>query len=559
MTKRDRSTYLLLWLILGLLPLFMRPLWEPDEGRYAEIPREMLASGDWLTPTLNGVLYFEKPPLQYWLSAASMKLFGLNAVAARLPLALASLILFWCAWRLARRLGARGPIWALVMTATVLLTFVCSQLLTLDALFSAFLVLALTTALEAVAARFRDEASLGWTLLTYIALSAAVLTKGPVALVLLVGILGLSLPFAWRDSRLRKAVLITGFNPLGWLLFFTLTVPWFYFVNKANPGHAQFFFIHEHITRFLTHEHARQGSDNPFLDKFYFLGILLVGMLPWLTLSLVGLKRGFAFMRLNTGPQGIEAALNRWTVATMMMAFAWPLFFFTLSGSKLAPYILPVVVPLLAMGCAFEAKGEEFRSLWRIAIELFVLGAIFLIGGFAFAKDLNGGQGWVMGLGVVFGLVGFWAMNPKHLTAPRWMAALGGCMLVLVFVADHVASAGKDVAPLVHRAPSNAQWISFGVYFQGLPFHTRQRCVVVAGTGELGFGKRQLSKAEQDRWFEEDPLKLGAIAQRMRSEDPSKPVMILAHRDDWSRLPEVDRAAWQELERSPRTVLARLK
>ena len=559
MTKRDRSTYLLLWLILGLLPLFMRPLWEPDEGRYAEIPREMLASGDWLTPTLNGVLYFEKPPLQYWLSAASMKLFGLNAVAARLPLALASLILFWCAWRLARRLGARGPIWALVMTATVLLTFVCSQLLTLDALFSAFLVLALTTALEAVAARFRDEASLGWTLLTYIALSAAVLTKGPVALVLLVGILGLSLPFAWRDSRLRKAVLITGFNPLGWLLFFTLTVPWFYFVNKANPGHAQFFFIHEHITRFLTHEHARQGSDNPFLDKFYFLGILLVGMLPWLTLSLVGLKRGFAFMRLNTGPQGIEAALNRWTVATMMMAFAWPLFFFTLSGSKLAPYILPVVVPLLAMGCAFEAKGEEFRSLWRIAIELFVLGAIFLIGGFAFAKDLNGGQGWVMGLGVVFGLVGLWAMNPKHLTAPRWMAALGGCMLLMVFVSDRVASAGKDVAPLVHRAPSNAQWISFGVYFQGLPFHTRQRCVVVAGTGELGFGKRQLSKAEQDRWFVEDPLKLGAIAQRMRLEDPSKPVMVLAHRDDWSKLPEVDRASWQELGRSPSAVLARLK
>ncbi|MDE3245463.1 MAG: glycosyltransferase family 39 protein, partial [Acidobacteriota bacterium] len=118
MTRRDRTTYLLLWAILGLLPLFMRPLWEPDEGRYAEIPREMLASGDWLTPRLNGVLYFEKPPLQYWLSAISMKLFGLNAAAARLPLALASLILFWCAWRLARRLGARGPIWAVVMVAT---------------------------------------------------------------------------------------------------------------------------------------------------------------------------------------------------------------------------------------------------------------------------------------------------------------------------------------------------------------------------------------------------------------------------------------------------------
>lgn len=559
MTKRDRMTYLLLWAILGLLPLFMRPLWEPDEGRYAEIPREMLASGDWLTPTLNGVLYFEKPPLQYWLSAASMKLFGLNAVAARLPLALASLILFWCAWRLARRLGARGPIWAVVMTATTLLAFVCGQLLTLDALFAAFLVLGLTAALEAVAAGFRDDTSLGWTLLTYIALSAAVLTKGPVALVLVIGILGLSLPFAWSDPKLRKAVLMMGFHPLGWLLFFALTAPWFYFVNKANPGHAQFFFIHEHLTRFLTHEHARQGSDNAFLDKFYFPAVLLVGMLPWLSHSLVGLKRGLAFVRRTAGPQGAESTLNRWTVATMLMAFAWPLFFFTLSGSKLAPYILPVVVPMLAMGCTFEEKGEEFRSLKRIAIELFVLGAIFLIGGFVFAKEFHGDQGWVMGLGAVIGLVGLWAMNPKHLTAPRWMASLGGCMLMLVFVSNLVASAGKDVAPLVHRAPSNSQWISFGVYFQGLPFHSRQRCVVVAGTGELGFGKGRLPKAEQDRWFVEDPLKLGATAQRMRSEDPAKPVMLLAHRYDWGRLPEADRANWQELGRNPGMVLARLR
>ncbi len=559
MTQRDRSTTLLLWAILGLLPLFMRPLWEPDEGRYAEIPREMLASGNWLTPTLNGVLYFEKPPLQYWLSALSMKLFGVNAVAARLPLALASLILFWCAWRLAQRLGARGPIWAVVMTATVLITFVCGQLLTLDALFSAFLILTLTASLEAVAVRFRDEPSLGWTLLTYLALSAAVLTKGPVALVLLVGIIGLSLPFAWKDLKLRKALLMVGFHPLGWLVFFALTAPWFYFVNKANPGHARFFFIHEHLTRFLTHEHARQGSDNAILDKFYFLGILSVGMLPWLSLSLVGLRRGFAFMRRTTGPQGIEATLNRWTVATMMMGFAWPLFFFTLSGSKLAPYILPVVVPVLALGCTFEEKGEEFQSLRRIAMELFVLGAIFLMGGLLFAKDLEGGQGWVMGLGVVFGLVGLFALFPKHLTAPRWMASLGGCMLALVFVADMVASAGKDVAPLVRRAPSNAQWISFGVYFQGLPFHSQKRCVVVAGTGELGFGKGQLPRVEQERWFEENPSKLCATGQRMRSEDPSRPVMVLAHRGEWNSLSEAERGAWNEVARSPGAVLARLK
>ncbi len=559
MTKRERATFQLLWFFLGLLPLFMRPLWEPDEGRYAEIPREMLASGDWLTPRLNGVLYFEKPPLQYWISAASMKLFGVNAVAARMPLALASLILFWCAWRMAKRLGAREPIWALVMTATALLGFVGGQLLTLDALFSAFLVLSLTAALEAVAARFREESSLGWIGLTFAALSAAVLTKGPVAMVLLAGILGLTLPFAWKDSKLRKAVLLTGLNPLGWGLFFALSAPWFWFVNQANPGHARFFFIHEHVTRFLTHEHARQGSNNALLDKLYFPGFLMVGLLPWLSLSVVGLKRGLAFLRRRSGPQGPEASLNRWTVAAMLMAFVWPLFFFTLSGSKLPLYILPVVAPLLAMGCALEEKGEESRSLRRTAVELFVLAGIFLLGGFAFAKDLNGAQGWVLGLGAAFALVGAWALKPTHLTSSRWMASLSACMLLLIFTADRAATAGKDVAPLVRQAPAKAQWISFGVYFQGLPFHSRQRCVVVNGTGELDFGRRQLPEAEQERWFVEDPAKLEAIAQRMRQEDPSKPVVVLAHDEEWDRLPPEARGTWEELGRSPSTVLARLK
>jgi len=173
MTRRERTSLLLLWFFLGFLPLLVRPLWEPDEGRYAEIPREILATGDWLTPRLNGVLYFEKPPLQYWLSALSMKLFGVNGAAARLPLALASGLMIWAAWRLARRLGAREPLWAPFMAATGLLAFLVGQILTLDALFSAFLVAATAAFVEAVARRHEGLASTGWTLLTYALLAGA--------------------------------------------------------------------------------------------------------------------------------------------------------------------------------------------------------------------------------------------------------------------------------------------------------------------------------------------------------------------------------------------------
>ena len=171
MTRRERTSLLLLWFFLGFLPLLVRPLWEPDEGRYAEIPREMLAAGDWLTPHLNGVLYFEKPPLQYWLSALGMKLFGVNGAAARLPLALASGLMIWAAWRLAKRLGAREPLWAPFMAATGLLAFLVGQILTLDALFSAFLVAAIAAFVEAVARRREGESSMGWTLFAFCTLA----------------------------------------------------------------------------------------------------------------------------------------------------------------------------------------------------------------------------------------------------------------------------------------------------------------------------------------------------------------------------------------------------
>jgi 4-amino-4-deoxy-L-arabinose transferase-like glycosyltransferase len=164
LTKKDRSALLWTWFFLGLVPLFLRGLWEPDEARYAEIPREMLAAGDWLTPRLNHVLYFEKPPLQYWMSAASLKLFGLHPFAARLPLAVATLVTLWCAWKLSVRLGARQGFWAAFMAGTALLAYVCGQILTLDALFSAFQVLALVLGIEAVGARFEGRNAFGWSL-----------------------------------------------------------------------------------------------------------------------------------------------------------------------------------------------------------------------------------------------------------------------------------------------------------------------------------------------------------------------------------------------------------
>lgn len=558
MNRKERWQFFLTWLGLGLLPLFLRPLWEPDEARYAEIPREMLALGDWLTPRLNFVLYFEKPPLQYWLSALSMKIFGHHAVAARAPLALATFISMGAAYLLAMRLGARRPIWAAFMAATTVLGFISAQILTLDALFSAFFVASLALAAEAVAARYEGRSPLGWTLGAFAAVALGLLTKGLAAPVLLGGILVGSLPFAWEDRRLRNAVLRVFFDPLGWLLFLSLSVPWFWLVEKANPGHARFFFIHEHFARFTTHVHARKGANNPIFDKLYYVGVLLVGLLPWFSATLVGLRRGWRFAWRSKGPKIEGAPLHRWLVAFTVMAFAVPLLFFSASGSKLAQYILPVFVPLAALACALEYEDEEGRALRRHGWELLALGTIFAFATPFLLKN-PAGLPWVMGLGVGFLLLAFWAFRPVGLTANRWMAALGLLMLLVSLAAKKTLERDKSTYAMIRRAPAEAQWISAGYYYQAIPLQTGRRVIVVGGTGELAFGRNRLPQDERNRWFYEDLQSLNRVARQLRAAEPNRPVWALIDCDGWESLDPSDQGAWDILDRSRGAYLARLR
>ena len=380
MAKRERLQFWLVWLALGVLPLFLRPLWEPDEARYAEIPREMLASGDWLTPRLNHVLYFEKPPFQYWLSAGSMRLLGVSAGAAKLPLVLASLATLWAAGRLARRLGAASPVWASFMAASGLLGYVCGQALTLDALFSALWMVAVTALVEAVHVRLDRGQDLPWILLGHGSLALAMLTKGLLAPVLVAGAVAVSLAFAWREEPLRRAVLRSAFHPLGLLVLFGVSVPWFVLVEQTNPGHAHFYFIHEHLERFTTHVHHRQGSTNPILDKLYFFGVLAGGLLPWVSASMVGLARSLRFLRPRDPRPSDTTAPARWTAGLLLAAIGVPLLFFTFSGSKLPTYILPTVVPFAALAAAFETShGVVGATLRRAGWELALLGTLVLV------------------------------------------------------------------------------------------------------------------------------------------------------------------------------------
>lgn len=137
------------------------------------------------------------------------------------------------------------------------------------------------------------------------------------------------------------------------------------------------------------------------------------------------------------------------------------------------------------------------------------------------------------------------------------MAAFGAALWLLVLAAEAAAGPGKSVAALVRQSPKNAQWITYGDYFQGLPFYARTRVVVVAGTGELAYGRDRL--ADADRWFQEDPGALGAVADRLKAEDPIRPVLVMAKASNWRQLSLDEKARWEEVTRGPTAVVARRK
>ncbi|MFL6571420.1 MAG: phospholipid carrier-dependent glycosyltransferase, partial [Burkholderiales bacterium] len=316
-----------------------RGLFQPDEGRYAEISREMLASGDWITPRLNGLKYFEKPPLQYWATAASFALFGEDEWTARLWTAVAGFLGVLFVVFAGNRVGppGAGSIAGLVLASSCAY-FLSSQYLTLDMGLTFFMSAALLSFL--LAHQGRPPAKRGWMLLAWGAMACAVLTKGFVGIVLPAITLAVY-AMTQRDWRLLREVEWRR----GLLLFSVLALPWFIIVQLRNPEFFDFFVLHEHLARYALPGHNRPGP------WWYFSVVLLVGMMPW-TPALPGvLRRSLAprdGSRLN-----LERLLLIWIGVVLV--------FFSFSKSKLPAYILPVL-PALALligrDCALRARIE---------------------------------------------------------------------------------------------------------------------------------------------------------------------------------------------------------
>lgn len=318
-----------------------RHLAKSDEGRYAEISREMVASGDWLTPRLNGFKYFEKPALQYWTTAAAFSAFGQTEWVARLWPGLTGffgvLLVFWFGNRL---FGPPVGLYGAAVTASSAIYISIGHMLTLDMGLTLFM----SASVFAIALAQRDRASEAerrrWMLLAWAAAALAVMSKGLIGIVLPAGAIALYV-LVERDWKILARL----HSAPGALLFVAIAAPWFVAVSVVNPEFFRFFFVHEHFERFLTRVHRR---DEPV---WYFIPVLLAGVLPWI-LSLFP-----ALWRAWRGSPDVAFQPQRFLLLWCALVFV----FFSASGSKLSSYILPIFPALaLLIACTLASSGPRF-------------------------------------------------------------------------------------------------------------------------------------------------------------------------------------------------------
>ncbi len=433
-----RKSYIIIigiFLLLYILPLGIRPIIIPDESRYAEIPREMIASGDWIVPRLNGLRYFEKPVMGYWLNALSIKLFGENAFAVRFPSAAATGLSAFLVFLLIRRFS--GGITAGTQAALIFLTsFIVFGIGTFNILDSMLAMFVTASMASFFFAHNADSLKKNVLLLLFgVFCALAFLTKGFLAFAIPVVAI---VPFMIWEGRF-KSLFIIGWLPI--IAAILVVIPWAVMVHFKAPDFWNFFVFNEHIKRFLSSGAQHHES------FWYYIYLFPAAALPWTCLfpaAILGLKK-----------TGIKTSMTRFAICW----FFFPFLFFSVSKGKILTYILPCFPPfamLMSIGLKkyFETDGKKLFSVavWSLAV-LAVIIAVALIGvqniGFKGFKPYD--QTWKWGLGV-FGFVmfAFLLISAVRVSNSKTKLMLVGCSpLLLLFGSNFIM---PDLT-LEHKAP----------------------------------------------------------------------------------------------------------
>ena len=485
----------LLYSLLWFGTLNYRHLIPSDEGRYAEMAREMLVTGDWITPRYNGYKYFEKPPLQIWATAAAFQAFGIGDWQARLWTALTGFLTILCiGFTGARIYNARaGWLGALVLASSPMWV-IAGHFNSLDMGLSAFLVAALCSLLFAQSSE-NKTLSRNWMWACWACMALATLSKGVIGIAIPAMVFVVYSISAWDWKIWKRLYLISGIA-----LYLAITAPWFALVARRNPEFLEFFFIHEHLQRFTQDDHSRTGP------IYYFIPLLLIGFLPWIAQIPSSIAQAWRERRGYFSPS--------WLLVCWFLVI---LGFFSISHSKLPGYIIPIF-PALAMlvgNCLDRNLGliNSLSKSWQLqTLGFAMLGFV----GFFFlsAIDLQARPDeieaytqythWV--IAALIALIGFnlfaFVQSKRKGLASITSFASGFFLCAIIAGTGHEvlgrAVSGIDLANQVKASiPKNANIYSVRILDHTVPFYLGRTMVMVEFPDELEFGVNQ----EPDLWI----------------------------------------------------------
>ncbi|MDE1184414.1 glycosyltransferase family 39 protein [Paraburkholderia sp.] len=492
----NRTAILLLVVALAVIwfvPLGWRHLLPSDEGRYAEMAREMFATGDWITPRYNGYKYFEKPPLQTWANALTFAWFGLGEWQARLYTALTGFAgVLLIGYTGARVFNAATGVFAAIVLATSPYWNLLGHFNTLDMGLSFWMELTMCALLLAQRPNLPIAQVRGWMWVCWGSMALAVLSKGLVGLILPGAVLVLYTLVA-RDWALWKRLHLIG----GLIVFFAIATPWFVLVQDRNPEFLNFFFIVQQFKRYLTPEQNRPGA------FYYFVPVLLIGFLPWLSVSVQSVRHA---LRVPRQPNGFAPTL------LLLVWSAFIFLFFSASHSKLLSYTLPIAPALaLLIGLYLPLVAPQTLRRHLAGYAVFLVAGLFGATFLSRAGDARNPTAlyiefrvWVwaaLGVALVFTLIALWFAR-RSFSERRGIvgavAVFGTAWLLLGTIAGtgHDVfgrlSSGAPLAPAVRQAlaklPPDTPFYSVGVLDHTLPFYVRHTTIMVEHADELTFG-----------------------------------------------------------------------
>ena len=520
---------LVLALIYGLIwfgTLNYRHLIPSDEGRYAEISREMLVTGDWVTPRYNGYKYFEKPPLQIWATATAFNVFGIGDWQARLWTAFTGfLTICFIGFTGARIYSPRAGWLSAIALASSPMWVIGGHINSLDMGLSAFLVAALCSLLLGQTS-YNTHTRRNWMWACWAFMALATLSKGVIGIAIPAMVFVVYSVSAWDWGIWKRLHILSGT-----ILFLLITAPWFVLVSLRNPEFLEFFFIHEHLQRFTQNAHRRTGP------IYFFIPLVLLGFLPW-----IAQLPGAVIQAWNGRQREFSAA---WLLVCWFVVI---LGFFSISQSKLPGYIIPIFPALaLLVGHRLDRNLGFTNSLglpWKLQALFFAtLGAV----GFLFLSEVSKQARpdeiqayaqytyWVIAALIALIVFSLSALiqTKRNASSSIVSYACGFFLCAMIAGTGHEtlgrAVSGIDLANQIKPTlPEKVNFYSVRTLDHTVPFYLGKTMTMVEFADELEFGVKQ----EPDLWLPN----LDAFLARWASDPTAYALMVPEQYDELQRL-----------------------